>query len=103
MSSFNAVYIASTVSALVSAYLMDIGTPGLSPVIKFFLIPMAVAYVVMRAVSWAFPRLNKTGRRISTYVENRTLGEIDSMNYVQIFPPLMLALIIFMIVLYGNR
>jgi antibiotic biosynthesis monooxygenase (ABM) superfamily enzyme len=101
--SFNSEYIVSVVAALLSAFLIQKGTPHMSPLIKFFLVPLLVAYVVVYLINWLMPGLNRTGHRISMYVENKTLGEINSMGYVQVFPPMLAILVIFFIMLYNHN
>lgn len=100
---FNSEYVVSVVSALLSAYLIQQGTPNMSPLIKFFLVPLLVAYLVLSMINWLAPGLNRTGHKISMYVENKTLGNLNNTSYVQVFPPILAILVIFFILLYNNN
>ena len=49
------------------------------------------------------PGLNRTGSRVSAYVENKTLGEINNMGYVQVFPPLLAITVLVFVLLFTNN
>jgi mannose/fructose/N-acetylgalactosamine-specific phosphotransferase system component IIC len=100
---FTLEYIISVVVALLSAYGVAKATPDLSPVLTYVIIPLAVAYIMLQLLNATLPGLNAWGSRVSAYVENRTLGEINQMGYVQIFPPLLAVTILVFVLLFTKN
>lgn len=96
-------YIVSLLSALGATYLVANKNPTLSPVISYVLIPIAVAYTTLYLAHLAFPKLNQSGARVATYVESKTLGTINDMKYIQIFPPIFAITIIVGCLLYAGQ
>ena len=101
--SFSVEYILSVILALLSAYGVAKGSPNLSPIITFIIVPLAVAYISLQMMNAAFPSLNVTGQRISAYVENKTLGEVNRMGYVQVFPPLLAVTLLVFVLLFTKN
>ena len=54
-------------------------------------------------MNWMLPELNKKGNDISKYVENKTLGNINSTSYVEVFPPILALIVIFFVLLLNNN
>lgn len=100
---FNAEYVISLVAALVVAMLISRARPKLSPAITFVLIPLAVAYGTLQLLHLLMPSINRSGARISAYVENKTLGEINNMGYIQVFPPLMVVILVTVVLLFSGK
>lgn len=96
---FSLEYFISIAISLTVAYTLP---DGVNPMIRFFVVPISIAYISLMVMNYATPQLNRVGHQVTTYVENRTLGEINSTNYFQIFPPILFVLIFFMIILYRN-
>ena len=103
MQVFSFEYILSVISALLAAYLVASGSPNINAVISYFLIPLLVAYLVIQVINYVFPSLNRWGRNISNYVENRTLNEINETGFMQIFPPILIVSFLFFILLYNRH
>ena len=97
---FNLGYIISVSAALLSAYIMQQGSPTAPVVIKFLLIPLVTAYLTLRMVNFLFPHLNELGRMINNYFDNRVLGRINNTNYMQIFPPMLIVFVLTLLVLF---
>ena len=95
---FSLEYIISVGLALLTSYLVAKNAPVISPFITYGLLPLFVAFVSLQVINTSMPSINKSGNKIYSYIDNKTLGEIDKMGYVQIFPPL-LAVAVLMIVL----
>lgn len=100
---FSVEYIISVVVALASAYGIAHATPDLSPILTYIIIPLAVAYIVLQLLNASLPGLNNWGDRVSAYVENKTLGEINQMGYIQVFPPLMAITILVFVLLFTKN
>ena len=92
-------YIFATAFGLFSAYLLNKANPNLHPVTKFFIVPFLVIYVVYKILQflfqiWAMPEL-----KLKDIFKIETV-ELNSIGYVEIFPPLFAVFIILIILLY---
>jgi hypothetical protein len=101
--SFNLEYIISASLALLSAYLLNAVRPDTHALLKWLLVPLLIAYVMLTLMDWMLPGLNKTGSDIHTYLGNKTLGNINSTSYVEIFPPILALIVIFFVLLLNNN
>lgn len=97
---FNTAYVLSLLSALSSAVIVPSQT---NVAIRFFLIPLLVAYVVYRVVLVIFPHINNLGDKINNYISTKLYGNINDSGYIQIFPPLFIVFMIFIVLLYNNK
>lgn len=102
MQNFTLEYIITVLLALGSSYIINKGAPQLNTVIGYFIIPLIVAYVSMQFINLLFPHINRIGQNMYDYVEDRTIGRIDSMGYIQIFPVLLIAVFIFFFLLFNG-
>lgn len=100
---FSGEYIFSVVCGLTSVYLIQRSAPRTHPLIKFFLIPLSVTYLILLIVNTIAPNINNTFKKFTNYITDRTENNINSMGYIQIFPPLFAILIIFVILLYNHN
>lgn len=99
---FNLEFIVALVAALYAAYLVHTGSKNISPYISFLLLPLLVAYLVVVIINNIWPGINQFGRDVKHYIDNKTLGEINDMGYIQLFPPIFIVLIIFVLLLYNR-
>ena len=99
---FNLEFIIALIAALYSAYLISVGGTNINPFITFFLLPLVVAYIVTLIINNIWPGINKWGMNVYMYSENKALGTINNTGYVQLFPPILIILIIFGILLYSR-
>lgn len=99
---FNLEFIITLLAALFAAYLVNRGSPNVSPYITFLILPLLVAYLIVVIINNIWPGINLWGRNVANYVEDNTLGTINETNYLQIFPPLFIVLVIFVILLYNG-
>ncbi len=101
---FNTGYLVSISAALIASYLVNLDIAGGSPmtniIVKFFLVPITVAYVTLLIINMLFPYINQGGRVASSYVTDTVLDRINNTNYMQIFPPIFLVFIMFMVLLF---
>lgn len=97
---FSLEYFISVVISLAVAYTLS---DNVNPIIRFFIVPISIAYLSLMVMNYSMPQINKVGQQVTTYVENRTLGEINSTNYFQIFPPILFVLIFFIVMIYRNN
>jgi len=99
---FNIEFIVSLLAALYASYLVSTGSPNVSPFITFLLLPLIIAFIVVAIINNVVPGINKTGRSMYNYGENIALGGINETGYIQMFPPILIVLIIFSILLYSR-
>lgn len=100
---FSTEYIVSLLIALGATYAVAKASPTMSPWVTFVIVPLAVAYTTLKILNTVMPGLNTSGARISAYVENKTLGEINEMGYMQVFPPLMAVTILVFVLLFTKN
>ena len=100
---FSTEYIVSLLAGLAAAYSVVKAKPDLNPMITFVIVPLAISYSVLQLLNAFVPGLNRTGSRVSAYVENKTLGEINNMGYIQVFPPLLGITILVFVLLFTNN
>jgi hypothetical protein len=101
--SFSLEYVISLLLALLAAYGVAKTSPEMSPIVSYVIVPLAVAYVSLQILNALIPGLNTAGARMSAYVENKTLGEINQMGYVQIFPPLLAVTVLVFVLLFTKN
>jgi hypothetical protein len=101
--SFSLEYVMSLSLALLSSYSVAKASPNLSPMVTYLLVPLAVAYTSILILNSTMPGLNRTGAKLGAYIENKTLGEINNMGYVQVFPPLLAVTILVFVLLFTNN
>jgi len=100
---FSAISIIALLVALLSVFLIHKYASQTQPVIKFFIVPIIVAYLFVLIVTSIFPNFDARSKKIKSYFQYRTLGEINAINYIQIFPPILAILVIFIILLYNRN
>lgn len=100
---FTTEYVVSLLIALLATYGIAKASPQLNPIVTYVVVPLAVAYSSLQILNAVVPGLNRTGAKVSAYVENKTLGEINNMGYVQVFPPLLAVTILVFVLLFTNN
>jgi hypothetical protein len=100
---FTLEYILSLLLALSASYAVSKTSPNMSPFVTYGVVPIAIAYVSLQIANSLVPGLNATGSRISAYVDNKTLGEINEMGYVQVFPPLLAVTVLVFVLLFTKN
>ncbi len=99
---FNLEYIITISVALYAVYLVSSGSPNINPFITYLLLPLLVAYISMAIINNIWPGINRWGRRVYRYTEDKALSEINNTGYIQLFPPIFIVLIIFALMLYNR-
>lgn len=100
---FTTEYVISLLVSLMATYGVAKASPGMSAGVTYFIVPLAVAYVSLQVMNAVMPGLNASGSRISAYIDNKTLGEINRMGYVQVFPPLLAVTILVFVLLFTKN
>ena len=100
---FNAAYVISVGLGLLGGFLVHNAEPRTNSIIKFFVVPLTIAYLVLMVMNSMTPWVNSTGRSAKMYLEDKVYGDVNSMGYMQLFPPLFAVLLLFMILLYNGN
>jgi hypothetical protein len=100
---FSTEYIVSLLAGLLVTYGVAKGSPNLNPMVTYVIVPLLVSYITLQVLNALLPGLNRSGAKVSAYVENKTLGEINNMGYIQIFPPLLAITILVFVLLFTNK
>lgn len=87
-------YFLSVGLALTSAYLIR-GTWWLK-----LIIGLIVAYISLQFMNMLFPKLNQWANAWQYYFETRALGELNATNYMQIFPPMLIVLVVALAIVF---
>ena len=98
--SFTLAYFISLTITLISIYCLEILAPNMLNIIKFFLIPITIALVTLFLLNKLIPVVDETGDNISDYIEYKLSRGIDNTVYYQLFPPLVIVLIISFVLIY---
>ncbi|GAF96181.1 unnamed protein product, partial [marine sediment metagenome] len=93
-------YIFATTLGLLSAYFLNRIGPNVNPLAKFFVVPALVIYVSYKILLFIFPNINTAGNRVRRYFQDKSSTELNSIGYVEIFPPLLAVFVILIILLY---
>jgi hypothetical protein len=82
----------------VSIYLMK-SAPALHPGL-IIMIGLLVAYLLLTFIQFAMPSFTETARNISQYSEYTLYSNVNDLGYFQIWPPVLVVLILFIALLY---
>jgi len=93
-------YFISLTITLISVYCLHILAPNMINIIKFFLIPITITLVTMFLLNKLIPTIDSSGNNISDYIEYKLSKGVDNTIYYQLFPPLLIVLIIFFVLAY---
>lgn len=92
-------YFISVGLALGSSMIIPDNSP---PVVKYFIVPLLVAYVSLRSMQILFPKINYIGSQVSDYTASKVYNSIDTADYIRIFPPLFIVFILFIMLLFNR-
>lgn len=100
---FNLEYFLSIGLAMTAGYSVHRLAPSSNSIIKFFVIPFVVAYASLTVFNMILPKINTYGNLLGNYIEVNALSSINSMNYLQVFPPILAVFLIFMVLIYNKN
>lgn len=98
---FSLEYILSLLIALSSYYYINTLAPNSLVWLKIFA-GLFFGYISLLIFNSVFPSMNKFGYVVSNYISDKTREGINYLDYLYVFPPLLVVLIIFIILLYGG-
>jgi len=85
---FSGEYIFSIICGLTSVYLVEKNAPGTHPLIKYFIIPIFITYLILLFLNTVAPQFNESTQKFNNYVKDKSNNSINSIGYIKIFPPL---------------
>ncbi len=94
-------YVISLIIVLVVCIYLMKNFPALNPVI-IIVIGLLVAYIVITGINFAFPALTITTDNITQYVEYSIYSNFNDLGYLNVWPPLFVVFIIFIVLLYNG-
>ena len=101
---FSSAYVISVIMALGASYFVNLdiagGSSTTSVLIKFFVVPIVVAFTSLMFLNMLFPAANRGGRVMNEYVNDTIADRINNMNYMQVFPPIFIVFIMFMVMAF---
>lgn len=95
-------YVISLIVVLVVCIYLMKSMPTLHPMIVI-VIGVLVAYLVLTGVNFVFPTFTYTSENISQYMEYSLYSSFNDLGYLNIWPPLFVVMIIFIILLYNGQ
>jgi hypothetical protein len=98
---FSLEYVLSLIVALTGYYLLNNVIPDKLVWIKI-LGGIFFGYVSLLIFNTVLPTINIFGENVSNYIVDKTRSTINYLDYLYIFPPLLVVLIIFFILLYSG-
>ena len=98
---FSLEYILSLLVALIGYYLLNSIIPDKLVWVKI-LGGIFFGYLSLLIFNAVLPGMNVFGQKMSDYVIDKTRSTINYLDYLYIFPPLLVVLIIFFVLLYSG-
>ena len=99
---FSLEYILSLIIALASYYFVNRLAPNGLVWLKIFA-GLFFGYLSLLIFNSIFPSMNKFGYTVFNYMEEKVRTGINYLDYLYIFPPLLVVLIIFIVLLYSRQ
>ena len=98
---FSVEYLLSLIIALTAYYLLDRIIPNKLAWLKI-IGGIFFGYTSLLILNSLIPGLNVFGKTVSQYFVDKTRSGINYLDYLYIFPPLLIVLIIFFVLLYSG-
>jgi hypothetical protein len=99
---FSLEYILSLIIALSAYYFINSVAPDSMVWLKIFG-GLFFGYLSLLIFNAIFPSMNKFGYTVYNYLYGKMRSGINYLDYLYIFPPLFVVLIVFIILLYGKQ
>ena len=98
---FSLEYILSLIVALLGYFMVNKSAPQSALWLKL-LVGLFAGYLSLLIFNSVIPGINSFGTAAKNYVVKKTTGGINGMDYIYIFPPLFIVLVIFLALLYNG-
>jgi multisubunit Na+/H+ antiporter MnhB subunit len=99
---FSFEYAVSIVVVLIVCNLLVKTSPQMNTVIVI-IVGLLVGYLTLITMNTLFPALNSFVSSVYQYYSLQMLGNFNNMGYVNVWPPILAVLIIFIVLLYYNQ
>jgi ABC-type Fe3+-siderophore transport system permease subunit len=99
---FSGQYILSILIVLIVVYFLMKNAPQLN-IAVVLITGLVIGYIAIFLVNTFFPSFNSSSSRIYDYFMYYSLNNYNNTGYIQIWPPLLAVLIIFIILLYNRQ
>ena len=97
---FNILYFLSLFFFFCSIYVLHLKNNNLPSILLYFIIPITVAYTSLILLDILFESTDETADDIFDYIELQYYESIKDTGYYTIFPPFIIFILIFSILLY---
>lgn len=99
--SFSLEYVLSLIIALLAYFFVNRTAPQSALWIKL-LVGLFAGYLSLLIFNAVIPGINTFGKDAKNYIVSKTYSGINGMQYIYIFPPLFVVLVIFLALLYNG-
>jgi len=97
---FNISYFLSLFLSLSSIYVLHLKNNNLPSILLYFIIPITVAYTSLILLNILFESTDESTNNILDYTELRYYEFVRHTGYYTIFPPFIIFIIVFIVLLY---
>ena len=98
---FSLEYVLSLIIALLAYFFVNKTAPQSALWIKL-LVGLFAGYLSLLIFNAVVPGINSFGTGAKNYIVSKAYGGVNSMQYIYIFPPLFVVLVIFLALLYNG-
>lgn len=103
MTQFNFSYFLSMLITLITIYILHIRFSNFPNVVIYFIIPITVSYLSLLLLNLLFESTDELTDSVFDYLQNQYIENVRRTEYYYVFPPFVIFLLIFVIILYqGN-
>ena len=99
---FSFEYALSIIVVLIVCNLLLKKAPQMNTVLVL-IVGLLVGYLTLLVINNVFPQLNQFGNNIYQYYSFQFMNNFSNMGYLQIWPPILAILIIFVVLLYNKQ
>lgn len=99
---FSLEYVISVVVILVVCNLLIKSNPQMSSIIVL-IVGLLVGFLTLLIMNTLFPALNSFGINLYQYMYTSSMGSFNDTGYMNVWPPILAILVIFIILLYNRQ
>lgn len=99
---FSFEYAISLIVVLIVCNILVKSNPQMNTIIVI-IIGLFIGFITLYFINHLFPTINKTVSNITQYYEYEWMNNFNSMGYIHVWPPILIILIVFIILLYNRQ
>ncbi len=99
---FSLEYAISVVIILITCNLLITSNPNMNSMI-IIIVALLVGYLSLMIMNNLFPKINELSNNIYQYAYVSSIGNFNNMGYMNIWPPILAILLIFIVLLYNRQ